>query len=298
MVIDPYLIVPPFGWLIISTLALAGLDLLTRAIMKRQDDYMAVTPATDMLSMIIFLVLIIILGPSFGANSPVALDMVQPIQWLFVMISAGCYTGYLLLAFKTSIKMGAAQRTVLTQTRIVWVAILSTIFLQEIMSVEKIVGIFLIIVGSALALHLKGMSFEYSKEVLLVLLGALFLSLAAIIDKDLSHRFGPLVYGMLMFALPVIYISLMMGKSAFSRILKMYREHTQEIVLYAIAGPLTFVTLLMSYSQVDVSVAQPINSTSVVLTAICAIIFLGEKKGWVKKVAGALIALIGVVILG
>ena len=178
--------------------------------------------------------------------------------------------------------------------------ILGTILLHESFGLSKLAGITLIIVANCL-LFFKSSSTKMNKYVLIIITSTFFYALGAIFDKKLNTYGNAISYLSLSFSFAGIGLLLGHYKrflQAFSGSFK-NKAFWYGITTNGLLYSLGFWALFTAYSDGgEVSRMYPITMSTAIIIPIAGILFLGERKAIMRKVAAAAIALLGLWVLG
>ncbi|MFH0927545.1 MAG: EamA family transporter, partial [Candidatus Micrarchaeota archaeon] len=150
MLLDPYSLLPPLGWLVVSILATSAWSLLLRILMREEKDYFASIAFSEIFSIAFLASALFFLGANFGFSKSFELSSISLPELAIPLSSAILYTGFLYFTFKGSQTIEGSIRPILAQTQSIWAAILSILFLGEFFDLGKGVAILLIIAGSSL----------------------------------------------------------------------------------------------------------------------------------------------------
>jgi drug/metabolite transporter (DMT)-like permease len=291
MLFDPYSLLPPLGWLAASVLCIASWNLLIRAIMKNEKDFLAVAVAGDTISTAAILVLAAFSGYDF--TRVFASASAQSL--IFLACAMGLYSAWLYLTYKASQQVEASERALLGQIQVVWALLLAFIIAGEAISAERMLAIGLILAGSFICLYeRKKTHFMHAKSgYAAIIICAFILGTTNLLDKINLQAFDVLFYTFLLYAVPMAVIGLIMGRSAPARAIAAVSRNRILIPALSIASIMSFGFAMLSLSKIDISLYTPLISLNVVLTAIGGILILGEKEGWAQKIAGAALAFAG-----
>jgi drug/metabolite transporter (DMT)-like permease len=178
----------------------------------------------------------------------------------------------------------------------VWALVNGAIFLHEAVTLQKLLGIFLIILGGILAVWQKT-RFKFTPGILMIIGGSFLFSLGSLVDKQIvTGTISPGLYRPITWALSSFWV-LSYLRFDFGRIKKEYSLHGPKIFLVSFFISLYSYLALVSYRYGEISKAAPVISLSTIFTVIGAIIFLDENGNKWRKLLGAAIAIAGALIL-
>lgn len=193
----------------------------------------------------------------------------------------------------------------------IWVLIFGAIFLQERLSLVKLLGVFLIFLGIALAsfkkegvgrlkslwLRLWGQDKSLREKGIILSLVASFLAgFEALVIKYLLKHFSPSV---------VIFGARGVSAVCFLLIIKNLKPQLENLVkrkrglilAHTLAGSAATFLFLWATSLAEVSRTVPITQSFSVLTVVAGIVLLKEQERLWQKILGGILAAIGVVLV-
>ena len=221
---------------------------------------------------------------------------VQLYVWGLVLASILLYTIFEGTHFYGRKYVDASTASILFRLNTVISVLASFLFLQETVTVNKLLATGLIVLGTYLV-TVRNLSLKFNKGVIYILAATLALGLVRPVDKTAANFFAPPLYTFLIYAGPVFLLPL------FPRLIKL-SELTQEIRLGSWLIPtlgliniFEYYFMLKAYSLADASLVIPIVSLSTVFTVLVGIIFLGERDHMVRKIIAGLLAFIGVLLI-
>lgn len=197
---------------------------------------------------------------------------------------------------KTELSVAA----IFDSTGSIYSLVLGTLFLNEPILLNKLIGIVLI-VAAILIVSLKNRVSSFNKYSWILLISAFFYALGAIFDKKLNAFGNPLSYLTLSFAtagLSILLINFKRTKKAFMGTFK-NKNFWIGISINGILYSLGFWALFEAYNRGgEVSRMFPITLSMSVIIPILGIIFLKERDNIAKKLVAIVIMIIGLWILG
>lgn len=238
---------------------------------------------------------VVILVYAFFAGFHMPNLLLYPLN-TFIMISF--YAAANIFIFKSLSFIEASEFTVLFVTRAFWTILAAVLFLGEKFLPIQILGTCLI-VGSVLLVSFKKKDFKFNKGSLYALLGALFLGLAFTNDAYLVGHFDAASYTGIAFILPGLGIALYSPKSL-KKMKPLFRPETLiKLIILSIVYGTAAVTVYLAYQMGhNAAVLGAISQLSTILTVLLAIVFLKETSVLWKKAFGAVVAFIGVILIG
>lgn len=168
------------------------------------------------------------------------------------------------------------------------------LFLQETLTVEKIIGVVLII-SASLLLVFKNPKFTVTPALGYAVLCAVFLGLTSVLDKPASEPLPATLYSFIVWCLPIVIV-------AFPGITK--KEITREfhiggwkVALAALLNVVGYIIYIQALSLAEASRVNPITATTGIFTVAGGIYFLREHGHLWRKIIATTIAFIGVLLL-
>jgi transporter family protein len=239
---------------------------------------------------IIFIVIALILGQNLFLN--------WNKQIFNIALAVVLYGFGNVFVFKALKNTEASKFTVLFSSRALFTTLASTLLLSEGLTTKQLVGAVLIILGIIVA-TLKSFKYKFQRVDLLGVAAGLFFGLANTNDRFLLHSLNLYPYLFMVFMLPGIFVLGVYPKT-FSKMNvflkgKIFIKILFLCSIYAISAVTFFAALQKAPNSSQV---VNVNLVGVILTVILSIIFLKEKQNTLKKLVGALLAFIGLVLVG
>ena len=201
------------------------------------------------------------------------------------------------LAFKALKSIGTSENSILSSSARLWVVLGAFFFLHEPFSMQKIVGT-VVILGGIIISQWRKEKIDINKGMFYALIAAVAYAIAETISYDLLRSFNVLSYSVLSCFLPVIALIILMPRSL--RKLSFYRKPSRaiNISIVSVNDTIGTVCVFLAY-QVGRNAAQigPLLATQTILSVILAILILKERDHMVNKIIGAVVVVIGVVLL-
>ncbi len=201
------------------------------------------------------------------------------------------------LIFKALKAVEASEFTIVFATRSLWTILAAIIFLGEVFSTKQLLGTGLILSSVALVSWQKGL--KLNSGILISALAALCFGLAFANDAFVIRNFDVPSYLAMAFILPALAVWIVTPSSA-SKIRSMLtKDFLSKLGLLGILYAVSAITIFLAY-QVGRNAAQiaPLNQTATIVTVVLAIVFLKEKAQLARKIIGAVLSFIGVVLVG
>lgn len=218
---------------------------------------------------------------------------------LVFLILSGLSTGASWLCYFKALQLGDINKVVpIDKSSIVLTIILASMFLNEGMSLIKLISIILIGLGTLLMIDKKDNSNTSNNKQWLIYacLSALFASLTSIFDKvgitNIDSNYGSAIRTtvVLIMSWAMVLIS---GKSSKLKVDK------KEIIFIVLSGFATGISWLAYYKALQVgplSIIAPIDKLSILVTIIFSYFVFKEKLSF-KALLGLLLIIIGTLLL-
>ena len=218
---------------------------------------------------------------------------------LVFLILSGLSTGASWLCYFKALQLGDINKVVpIDKSSIVLTIILASIFLNEGMSLTKLISIILIGLGTLLMIDKKDNSNKSNNKEWLIyaLLSALFASLTSIFGKvgitNIDSNHGSAIRTTVVLIMSWVMV-LITGKSSKLKVDK------KEIIFIVLSGFATGISWLAYYKALQVgplSIIAPIDKLSILVTIIFSYFVFKEKLSF-KALVGLLLIIIGTLLL-
>lgn len=217
---------------------------------------------------------------------------------VFLMLS-GLSTGASWLCYFKALQLGDINKVVpIDKSSIVLTIILASLFLNEGMSLIKLISIILIGLGTLLMIDKKDNSNKSNNKEWLIyaLLSALFASLTSIFGKiditNIDSNYGSAIRTTVVLIMSWVMV-LITGKSSKLKVDK------KEIIFIVLSGFATGISWLAYYKALQVgplSIIAPIDKLSILVTIIFSYFVFKEKLSF-KALVGLVLIIIGTLLL-
>ena len=223
---------------------------------------------------------------------------------IFPLISSIFYS-FAFWMYTASLQTGEVSLvTPLYNFNLVFLLVFSTLFLQEPLTILKVAGVIFIFIG--LSYLQKGTSFQDSlknvfkdKAAQLMVGASLLMAIGRIIDGyalDLPDRYEPLVYSFFIYLLiTVVLLVIITVKKQIIQPITIIKDQPALSVVVGLINAGSYLFLLVAFTFLDVSVAEPIGALNVFVAMILArYIFQEEIK---QRLFAASLIILGVFFL-
>lgn len=200
--------------------------------------------------------------------------------------------------FSTALKhVEVSFLTILFSSRALFNILASTLFLHEGLQGKQFIGTFLILLSIVLV-NLKSTKISFGKYAWVALLAALFYGVQTTNDRYLLQTFSLYPYVSLAFLLPAILLACTDRHIVkhMQPLLKknMVGKLILSCAIYALSAITFFAALQISPNSSQVA---SVNVSSVILTVILGMVILKERGNGIKKVIGAVLSTIGLLLV-
>ena len=287
----------PAIWLIIGVLSSTAWNLSLRKIMKGEHDEAAASTVSNFLGTIATVPFILFLGANFAFKGDFSIGSTPPIAWAACIAGAIFTVVFSRLSFKASKVVEASERAIFSRLNIFWALLFAAIFLGEGISLQKALAVIIIFAASCLSVYKPSITKWKTQGLQLVIFASAFSAANGIASKFGVGLMPPFVFSIFECAFLTLGLYLLIGRGALSRCIEIFQRKPYDLMIIGIADAVFVASSLVAFALLPASVVIPILATAVVLTAIFGGILLNEKEGWMQKIAGAMLALVGVFLI-
>lgn len=273
----------------VSVLTGAVSVLLQRLLLKdKRIDSVAFSIVFQLLNGVLILVYAFIRGFSVPDLRPLILNL--------ILMTAFYGVGNILI-FKALKIVEASEFTIVFASRSLWTILAAVALLGEAFSTRQLLGTLIILLSVAVVSWQK--SFKLNRGLLLSIFAALCFGLAFANDAFIIRSFDVPSYLGLAFIAPALAVWAIFPSSTKKMGVMLTKEFLPKFSILAVFYSISAITIFLAY-QVGRNAAQiaPLNQASTIVTVILAVIFLRERAQLARKIAGAFLSFIGVVLVG
>ncbi len=184
---------------------------------------------------------------------------------------------------------------------IFFLLILSILFLEDTFNTLKIIGIFMLFLGTTFlnkeARLLDSLKAVYNNRgCQLMILVSMLMAIGRVIDTFLIRTFNPGEYSIALYFLISfdIFIILLFTKKV-KDIIPTFKSRYKEFLIGSGTNAFSYLFLLIVLTEMEVSVAEPLSMLSIILSIIFSYLFFEEKIK--DRLIGGIIMSIGAVLL-
>jgi len=227
-----------------------------------------------------------------GFTTPNLVPLIPNLILMTILYGAG--NVFIFSALKI---VDASEFTIVFASRALWTIIGAIIFLKESFSTQQVLGTILIIL-SVVLVSWKKQKFSFSKGFIFSVLAALSFGLAFTNDAFIVNNFDVPSYLTIAFILPSLAVWAIYPKSIAKMKPLFERKTLLKLGLLGVFYAVSAITIFLAY-QVGKNASQiaPLNQTATIITVVLSVIFLKERTDLLRKLLGAIISLVGVVLV-
>lgn len=223
---------------------------------------------------------------------------ISPVQIPYFLVLGIFCTVAPILAFKAYKSIEASEATILFSSQRLWMVVGAFFVLGEIFSWRKLFATLVILCGIAIAVWRKNQKIIFNQAAFYALLAAFSYAVADIASYFILKDFDVPSLSVFICFIPVIF--LLIFKPGKIKKLKYYLrpKYAVSIIIVTINDTLASLAGYFAY-QVGHNAAtiSPLMATQIILSVLLAIIFLKERDYALYKIGGAVIVVLGVMLL-
>lgn len=216
--------------------------------------------------------------------------------WNFILLVILSTPAYL-LSYRSYQLIGASEVVLFLSTGRLWNVVGATLFLHESITAIKVLGAVIILIGIGIVLYDKK-RFIFNKGVIFALLAAFLFGMSDINGFYILQKINApsfLIYAEL---LPVIALLFIQPKIVKKLTYYFKKENVIKVVALALFDVFGTLALFLAYQTGGkASVIGPLSSTRVLITVVLAMLIFKERNNITNKIIGAVVTIIGVILL-
>ncbi len=222
-------------------------------------------------------------------------------DFLNAAVSAGIYTVTFSIYVYVLSNYEVSLITPFYNFNVFFLLILSVIFLDEVFTLFKIVGIFLLFFGTLFLNKeeslLKSLKSVYkNRGCQLMIVVSLLMAVGRVIDRKMINETPPPIYSFALYFLMGVYIGIiLLIQRKGHLIITAIKTQPKEFLTGGAFNAYSYLFLLIAFTQMEVSVAEPLSMLSVILTIILSYFYF--KESIKNRLVGALIMFGGAILL-
>lgn len=220
----------------------------------------------------------------------------QPLLINFILIAV-LSTVHYITKYRGFQLIGASEVVIFSTTSKLWNVFGAAIFLHESITFAQVLGAVVILFGIAITLYSKK-KFQLNGGIAIVLFSAFLVGLTDINGYYILRQMDASNFQIYAWLLPVFAILITQPQSI--KKLKFYLNRTRgpKVALLSLFDTLGNLAFFFSFQAGGkASIIGPLSATKVLITVLLAAVLLGEKENLTNKIIGAIVTVIGVILL-
>ena len=220
--------------------------------------------------------------------------------WAIFILSGFLFASSNVLYFYGFKATEVSKVGILTSTYSIWVLVGGVIFLNEVLTFKKIIGVMLIAIGVITIYWIKNGFKGLGIPQLFIVLYQMVLVILGLIDRYLLNYFSQIATYLFATSIFASICTIIIKPKAIKQIRPLLKPDRGNLLIITSA----FLSCLSVFSFFaamkaggEISRIGPIWQLSVILTVLLGIIFLKERENYFRKIVGATIVFIGVVFI-
>ncbi len=190
----------------------------------------------------------------------------------------------------------ASTYSILKRISTVFLIISGIVLFKEPLVLTKIIGAILIIISNVLVFYKKG-DLKYNKYIFLGILANLTVTIAVLLDINISESFNLSFYVAMTLLIPALLI-IIFERIRYKSIKEEYvKGNKKAIFLTAFSWGMLLLSSLRAYQLGEVSVIAPLCAVATILNVFAGYIFLKERNRLLIKVIAAILIVLGIFLI-
>lgn len=275
----------------VSVVTFSVSTLLQRWVLRESNSHPIAFSATFQ----ILVGLILFVYGIFGADRSLPKDF-SPI-WKNLVLSVIFYATSAACIAKSLKQTEASKFTIIFSTKALFTIVAAAIFMQESLNAKQILGTGLVM-GAIILVNLKQNKLSFNRGDFLALIAAGCFGLVNASDRYLLKFFNVYPYLVFAFVVPSLFMLSFFPKEVPFTKMYLNKKLGLKILFLSTIYALSSATFLQALKiGTNVSQIAVVNLTSVIITVILALIFLKETDNWIKKLVGAVLSFVGLILV-
>jgi drug/metabolite transporter (DMT)-like permease len=214
-----------------------------------------------------------------------------------LLLMAGIYVAANIFLYRSLKITPVSEFTILFSTSTFWTIIGAIILLGESFTKVHFVGT-LLILGGLLIVFKTSKKMKLSKGHVGALVSAALFGLAFVNDAYVLKSFEVNTYVSLAFLLPTALMLLIYPRSVKEMKVLLRKDKLQKLLIIVVFYSISAIAIFTAYTVGNnAAVISAINKTSSIFIVLAGIVFLHERENIPRKILGACIATLGVILL-
>lgn len=190
----------------------------------------------------------------------------------------------------------ASTFSIIKQLLTVFMIFAGILFFKEEFIINKFIGAILIIISNVIIFYEKGKG-KINKYIILSIIANICYTIALFLDVNISDNFNLPIYIALSLGIPCFLITLVEKIKPKAIIEEFKNGNKPAIFITAISWSYMILVNLRAYQLGNVSVVAPLCALTVILNVIVGYVFLKERDNLLKKIFGAGLIILGVILI-
>lgn len=218
------------------------------------------------------------------------------LPWIGLAASVALSTlgDYLILV--SSKYADVADTSILLPLGNIWIALIATFALGEVVTPMRWLAIGFIVIGSMITLAKTG-KILLNKGIVAVLIYGIVSAIMMNIDKGVSPNFSIYVYVIVAYGASSIIMSMLLGRKSIQTLTKEWKRQGWWLVVIGATWSVYSILILSAYKLADVSTVIPFMRLFIVVTTVYSLVFLKERDRMWQKIVGSVIVTSGAILL-
>lgn len=184
--------------------------------------------------------------------------------------------------------------SILSRSRMIWIPVVAYLLFGEVLNLTQYLGILVLFIGLSLAISPK--KWFIDKGAIYANIAAAIIALNVVLLKESTPYASPSVL-MVAMSLPSVFLFPLFMKEPLKRLTTFSKEKFRLKFLTVVIQFFSAYFLVLALQKGEVSMVNSIYQGMMIFAVLAGIIFLKERTNIFKKVSGAILALIGILIL-
>lgn len=220
--------------------------------------------------------------------------------WMVVLIVTVLVFGMNIFYFYGLKEIEASQVNIITSSLALWALLGGIIFYKEVVTLRRLIGV-LLIVFAIVSIYWQKNSFKsFGIPQLYILIDAMALAAVQLLEKYIVKSMSPMIYLVIAFWGSALLTAVIRPKEV--KNLKHLLKFSKGNLFTIISSVLSILSLIAFLYAMriggNISAVSPIASSSTVLAVVFSILLLGERKFVVRKILAAVVAFMGILLIG
>lgn len=199
--------------------------------------------------------------------------------------------------FESLKRTEASKFIVIFSSRALFTILASSLIILEGLTFNQFIGAFFVL-GGVVVVNLKSTRFSLGKGELFGLVAAICYGFTTTNDRYLLQHLSVYPYLVMAFILPALFMITLFPREVSNVKLILKKKFLQGILVLSATDVISSLLFFLALqTSINSSQIGAINITSIIVTALLAVIFLKERENIPKKVLGAVLSFAGLLLL-